>query len=108
MRVNTYIPPFTESRTYLLATRLLALSSPQKPPCEPPRSNAFPVRQINGVDSSSHRLHPVQLAVCRAKQGLNRFAVLGIDSHADARGKPWLETIRGETIEALLRTADRE
>src|SRR6266404_9164886 len=49
--------------------------------------------QTNGVGSSSHRLHPVQLAVCCAKQGFNRFAVLGIDSHADTRGKRWLETI---------------
>ena len=44
---------------------------------------------------SSHRLHPVQLAVCCAQQGFHRFAVLGIDSHADARGKRWLKTTRG-------------
>src|SRR5260370_11969500 len=93
MRVNTYIPPFTESRTYLLATKLLALSSPQKPSCEPPRSNAFPVRQTNGVDSSSHRLHPVQLAVCRATQDLNRFAVMGIASHPHAPRNPSLQPI---------------
>jgi hypothetical protein len=43
---------------------------------------------------SSHRLHPVQVTVCCAKQRFNCFAVLGVDSHADARGKWWLETIR--------------
>src|SRR5437867_10598320 len=96
MRVNTYIPPFTESRTYLLATRLLALSSPQKSSCEPPRPDAITGRQTNEIGSFSHRLQPVQFAVCRAKQGLNRFPVLGIDSQSDARGKPWLETIHGK------------
>src|SRR5229473_707645 len=89
------VSPFTESGTYLQASRLLDLSWSEKSSCEPPRPDALTRLQTKGVGSFSHRLHPVQLAVSRAKEGFNCFAVLGIDSHADARGKRWLKTIRG-------------
>ena len=52
--------------------------------------------QTNEVGSSSHRLHAVQLAVCCAKQGFNRFAVLGIrrprrcSRKAGVGDYPWL------------------
>ncbi len=86
---------FDESPNYLPAGCLLHFRFPEKPSCEPACPVELTKIESNGVGSCSHRLHLVQLAVRCAKQGFNRFAVLGIDSHADTRGKRWLETILG-------------
>jgi len=102
MQASTYISPFADSRLTFRRVDYTWSLFFDKICCELTGPDALPRLQTNRVGSSSHRLHPVTTRGLPCEAGPQLFAVLGIDSRANARGS------RGSRLSAANRPRIRD